>query len=354
MVIYISILLLFFVLYYVSKSSDIKNADAILGGIMMFFLTLVAGLRSGVGMDYKAYMNMFSEINSLSGTTSSVEPGFILLNKLIYLSGGSYQLFFMITAAISYVFFYKFIQYFSIHIFFSLLVFICIGQLYLNSFNAVRQFLAMSIFAYSTRFIVEKKLWKYLICIIGATLFGHVSAILLAAIYFMNRKMNLPFKVVFLGLVLFASKFLIILIENSRYAIYLKIESFTKETSIVTYLYVLLSLFILIREKYILNDYKYKNIIVNMNFYYLIFCMLMITFSNTPIIELVNRYSYYFISFYIILIPALICEIRNQSNKFIIQSFSTVVLIFLFVRSSILLGYQYNLLPFEFNFALFR
>ncbi|RHJ85293.1 EpsG family protein [Parabacteroides sp. AM08-6] len=354
MPVYLLILVLFFALFILTKLSNIKNADVILGGMMMLILALIAGFRSDVGMDYQAYKELFSEINTEVGAESSVEPGFVLINRIIYGLGGNYQMLFMIIAVISYALFYKFISYFSTNIFFSLLVFICIGQLYLNSFNAVRQFLAMSVFAYATLFIAEKKFWKYAECIILAALFGHASAILLIPLYFANREISIKSKLILLTLIVFASKYLIVLIENSKYAVYLKLEVFTKETSMVTFLYLLLSLFILFRQKYILNNNRYKNILVNMNYCYLILCVLLIVFSNTPLIELINRYSYYFILFYSILIPALLTEISNRSNRLIYQSIVVTLLVFLFVRSSIILGQEYNLTPFKFNFFLFE
>lgn len=60
---------------------------------------------------------------------------------------------------------------------------------FINSFNGMRQYVAIAIVAYSLQFVFDRKFTKFLICIVFASAF-HTSAILAIVLYFLWKKDN--------------------------------------------------------------------------------------------------------------------------------------------------------------------
>lgn len=59
------------------------------------------------------------------------------------------------------------------------------------SLNCVRQAVALTIVLYSYQYIVQKSIWKYIICIVLASLF-HKSALMCIPLYYINRYNHVP------------------------------------------------------------------------------------------------------------------------------------------------------------------
>ncbi len=154
--------------------------------IMGLVLTLVVGLRYGIGYDYFTYGKIFDEIKALSFaklfTGTTYEIGFALLCKMISLFTSSYLAFYLIFALCTIgplmVFLYRY-QYGWLMLF----AYATMG-LYYGSMNMMRQYLAATIVLWSLEFIQKKKFVPYLLIILLAASM-HKSALIMIPVFFL-------------------------------------------------------------------------------------------------------------------------------------------------------------------------
>lgn len=81
--------------------------------------------------------------------------------------------------------------------------------------------------------------------------------------------------------------------------------------------------------------------------------ILYFVFVNTPIVMVIGRVNYYFVWFYAVLFVKIIYDMRPGINRALTELILYVFLVALFVRTTILLGKSYNIMPYNFNFELF-
>lgn len=100
----------------------------------------------------------------------------ILINKLGFSEASFFLIIALITSSLYVSFFYRFKL-------IPLVVLIFITSVYYShQANLVRQMIAVTVFLYSTKYIVNQEFWKYVFCVIFASLF-HSSALLLLLFY---------------------------------------------------------------------------------------------------------------------------------------------------------------------------
>lgn len=140
--------------------------------ICLFALTLLAGLRGNtIGFDTHIYNNIFLWIEE--GANYPIEPGWYYLNKLVGLLGGNFNFFLWVVSFLTlFPLGVAFVRcspnpLFSLFLYYSLYA-------YLNSYNGMRQFLAISFVIVGYTYLPNIK--KFIICILVATSF-HFSAI---------------------------------------------------------------------------------------------------------------------------------------------------------------------------------
>ncbi len=193
--------------------------------IPMIPLTVIAGIRYGVGQDYfYTYVPIFEK--TLAGNIGEAwgEIGYIYLNKFVTLFTSDYSGIFILTSIIFIFFVFMSIYKESDNVPFSIMLLVLMGY-YFCFMNGIRQMLAASILMYSITFIRKRNLNKFIICIVLATLI-HSSALLFIPLYFLyNRKID--YKIIILstfalfitsGLI---SEFLLKIIGTTKYAWYL-------------------------------------------------------------------------------------------------------------------------------------
>ena len=150
-------------------------------------LILVSGLRYGVGADYFVYYGALERYPTqiIDLIKDLDEPGFPLLVSILRLFTNDGAVFVFITAmfTIGSVLLITY-KYTNTYIFASML-FIFTG-IWHGSFNGVRQYFAAAIICLAHRFILEKKILKYMICVFIAFLI-HSSAIIMVIPYFILR-----------------------------------------------------------------------------------------------------------------------------------------------------------------------
>lgn len=151
---------------------------------------LVSGFRYGVGTDYFNYINIFNTHKTMSiedyySDNGLVEIGYFAIEYISYLLGGGTRLLFIITSALTLVFFYLGLKRLDIK-YIGTVYFLYLTMIFPMTMNAVRQGVAISIMFFAMTFIMKKKPVAYLALTIIAGMF-HISALLLLPFYFIGR-----------------------------------------------------------------------------------------------------------------------------------------------------------------------
>ena len=167
--------------------------------IPVLILIIFAGIRYGIGTDYKQYQILYENTINSNGYVidfSSNEYGFIFLMKFFNILHIDYNTFLIIVEAITLIIFTYSIKKMSIEFTISILAFICLG-LYGNTFNIIRQMLAAAIISIGIPYIQEKKLKKFIIIVLIASLF-HISSLIMIPLYYLFTR---QYKKAFLAII---------------------------------------------------------------------------------------------------------------------------------------------------------
>jgi len=149
-----------------------------------------------IGNDYYSYMKWFDNIWNIEISISN-DFLFNILMLFINKFTGNYLVFIFITSFLWVYSIYKFSIDNSKNYIFTILLFLTFGIFELG-FSAIRQAMAISVFLLSFNYIKQKKLFKYIVGIVIASLF-HSSAIILLFIYpFINMKLSITKKTMLL------------------------------------------------------------------------------------------------------------------------------------------------------------
>lgn len=155
-------------------------------------LTLIAGLRAeSVGLDTHTYIDYFNHLDGAINMAEAirklswVEPGYVLLNYVVYRVSENAQILLFLCAAI--------INILSVDFIFENSQSPCWGIFFLFSFPFfydsmcfIRTSLASAIFLFSLRYVKRKQFVRYVIAIfIGATF--HIMSLLCLPLYFVNK-----------------------------------------------------------------------------------------------------------------------------------------------------------------------
>jgi hypothetical protein len=153
------------------------------------------GLRYNTGYDYTNYIRYFENTEFSKDmfkvylvNSGHAEPGYILLNALVKLfTNNYYVLQFSVTLFVCMVVYRYVIKYSEYPIVsFSLFIIFNFSSILMGQ---IRQSIAMAILLISIKYIFEKKLFRFILIIIAASMF-HISAIIFLPIYFFNCKYN--------------------------------------------------------------------------------------------------------------------------------------------------------------------
>lgn len=312
MIIYFIIGILSGTLLFLAEKSEkkiTKNLFIVLSFVPFFG---VLAFRYGIGYDYlHIYTKIFMSV--LQGNPANWEAGIIVICKLIsYFSSDPFY-FFFITSLITSIFVYKGILKNSAKPWLSLVLFIIAG-LYMDAMNAVRQYIAVSIFAYSFYFIEKKDFKRYLVLIICASLF-HTSALMLIPVYYfcnlnLTPRRKLLCFILILALMPFINTIFINVISHTKYAFY--ISSVYGEAN-PTYSELMISSILFLASTIIYKrakDKEHYNVYYNLTF--LFFIIAILSFK----ILLAYRVIMYFKVVLIYMIPLILRNIYKMKNRF--------------------------------------
>lgn len=162
-------------------------------GVLVFMMAFRA---IGVAADDQAYVTIFDNVKALGPIkyflTSSIEPGFLLLNYIVSVFTDNYFVLSFVVTVIAMWFFYKALEYEADNINLFLGVFLFGSTMYLYFFGITRLFIAAAIIAYGYRYIFTKKTGKYILCVLIASMFHYSAFFMIFFIYFTTEKESKP------------------------------------------------------------------------------------------------------------------------------------------------------------------
>ena len=208
--------------YIFSKNSTANVRFDVLVG-MFLPLLMLGGLRGDtVGGDLEYYIPYFDEACKASNwkelmDVSGHEPGYIILTKIIGFFSSNHHFFLFFTILISLIGPFFFIYKFSINPTWSVLLYYLMG-FYTNTFNNVRQSIAMSIVFCSYYFLFNKRYKIFIFLVLLATSFHYSAAVMLLALLvvrmgFSLKKVVLTFSSGTLAYVVLGSSILMTIVQ---------------------------------------------------------------------------------------------------------------------------------------------
>ena len=295
-----------------------RAVNAVSIAAIFFILSGLAALRLEVGNDYGTYVVTCHEIFQRGYVVT--EPGYNLVVRILYTLSGKedYLLMFAVFGAAIVAIFLKILKDQSDSFALAFFVFMTMG-LYYRSFNTVRYYFALAIAVYCLRYLIDingENLFKFFVLIFLAATF-HKSVLICIPMFFLAR---IPWKK--WGLILLVAAGLIVgFLHDQIMAIALKLYPsynntvYIEETHTITEnaapilgcVFVLVICIICYKEG--IKDRTDNRMYYNMNI------MAIVLYLSCYWMPLVTRFAYYLTTAQILLLPNLICSIRDEHKK---------------------------------------
>ena len=323
------IILSLIVLLIASIAEKTKQKEfAILLAIVLIF---VSGFRGyTVGRDTRNYVVIFANINQ--GGYYAKEAGFLFLCKVILNIWNNYTFAFLLFSILIYGLIVFRLWELKDKISFSCATFSFYSFYFFESMNVMRQFCAVALVFWATRYLQKKKYIPFMVVVLCATIFFHSSALLsflyLGMEFFswkdLDRKQRRLLTTLFVGGILFSGVIISFLGGFTE-----KYQHFFRsaEANIGFRVFALLGIFMvslfLYSKKGKENVYdSYSNygqndlyMIRNARIYYLVSCALT---SIGYFYELMGRIGYYFIMYQFVYFGMIVRE-KNQIARWIMK-----------------------------------
>ena len=290
--------------------------------VAFFLVFAFLALRYDYGNDYQAYLQDFGEIQNIQSFSANevgeFEPGWRAISYMF--SGFGFFALIIFLAAVNCVIYYYFVQKYAAKEFYwiAVLLYIFSPGLMLTQLTAMRQTVAIIIFLFSLRYIVNKKPIKYILCVALAAS-CHASGWLMLPfilIGYINFKMttNWVIAISLFYLVLFVwGDVLLPPIFNVAFQLMSKYENFAKLSAAAQLgsgIGLMLSLFIFISLLIASKGETGQNSIV--------YKMALFSFIFTPIamvMPMVGRIGMYFLPFTMVAYPLMLKKANSIAFK---------------------------------------
>ena len=189
---------------YFSRKMNKRTAMFFLG-ISILVVSLVAGLRYGVGTDYFEYVKWFNVYAAVPIKLKDGNISFNILIKTIKLFTNNPQWLFFISAIIINSRIMRYIKENTELYDIGFFLFITL-YFYYSSLNIMRQWIAIAIFVSGLKYIFDQKLFKYILMISFATTFHPASLLMLPLYFIVNTRINIKkmMIIVFVSLLILA------------------------------------------------------------------------------------------------------------------------------------------------------
>lgn len=327
----------FFITFFTFLESASKKYKY--GMLLSFILLFIfISIRYDFGNDYEGYLYNFNRINSLGDIKGSqfinLETGWIFLTRTFKDLGFQYLVAFLslLYCIIIYFFIRNVLE--KKYLFLGLLCFLLNSGIFLINLSAMRQTLALILFLFSIKFIIERKIILYVLIIYLASLF-HGSAIILLPLYFiryfkLNKTLNIIYFVVYLSFFFISDKFVdiikvIILFIKPAYAIYTEDENNVK-TVIGSGSGVIFSSINFILLLYFSSREKFENKYLEISIKLIVIFFILMPFALS--IGMIGRVNFYFSFFTIFMIPYIYVKIKHLYLKKLFLFLNLLLLIY--------------------------
>ncbi|MBP3775222.1 MAG: EpsG family protein [Bacteroidaceae bacterium] len=178
MIYYITFLILLCFGFY-NVYSDNKKVNENLFLFSLLLMILLTGLRWETGTDWRNYYRFFEQC--LEDRKTTFEIGYVTLNKLIRSFTDQYTVLLIVHAAITYGIIGRSIYRLGR---FPLLSLALLFALMIGYMGMNRQYISLALNLFSVPFILERKLWPFLLCTAASCLFHSTGLIFLVAYFF--------------------------------------------------------------------------------------------------------------------------------------------------------------------------
>ncbi|MGL4570197.1 MAG: EpsG family protein [Clostridium sp.] len=316
-----------YIAQYIPKKHNLFKILFLL--VSFFILFIFSAKRYGIGTDYKLYHDMYYEIANIGNLKQAiisfnyVEPGWVIFNYIVKNIFDNVNYIFSISSFVTIGLVYLFLYKVKDKVNMGLGVFLFITLYYNQSYNLIRQFLAMSICLFGYKYIERRNLKKFIITIIIACCF-HFSAIIFLPIYLLVDKLD---KIKFIRFYLFATLFLGMIFYNKILYFVIKITGLTKYSVYytngvnVSFADIVLKFTIVFFIVINLKKLKKEDVFIyKLSTVYFIGVILSFTSFFAPFI---GRISYYFEMSLILIIPRII-KLYSKEEKPIIYYCITI------------------------------
>jgi hypothetical protein len=313
-------------LAFLPNNNDKNNRNLFLSFLAIF---IFLALRYDFGNDYMNYFDYFEYVQKLSikgllhfreyENLELKEVGFTWLNKL-------FPSFYLMVAVLSLFSCYVYFNAIKLYgtprlIWFSVFIFLFDPYLMLVQSSAIRQTVAICLFIYSIKYLIDRKFLKYCLLILLASLF-HKSALFLLPVYLLitpvqwGKWILIAIVGLYLALALFGYVYLSDIVTTVGYFSHRYQESYMTdivgnqlESGFGFLFWTLVFLFIV----WFHNKTETHNILVSK--------LSIIGFVISPLgiyINMFNRFGMYFNPFIILLLPYSVSLLKSRELKIII------------------------------------
>lgn len=335
---YVIVILSLFYLALVENRTSSAHKKERLAKIAAFILIFFFGLRGFVQSDFQNYYPWFESLPTLwnnrdffGAFTENYEPGFVLFSVLCKSIFPNYFIWIFICTLIDILLLKKIFNEYSVNVCLSFAIYFAIGAVIME-FNLMRNIKAILILILALKYIRERQMWKYILCVLTAMLF-HITAIIFIPLYFVLGK-RWP-KPVLIGIFIACMAVLFLRISFLSTLLPLVAQLLGGEYVIMTELYLasgmldtsygisfglierVITLFLVIfyygkwADK-TGNRYIFPNMVV---IYFMCFTLL------TEMSMLLERFAYFFALSYCILYPNLFKEVHIHSRRTLLAFF---------------------------------
>lgn len=321
-------------------SSNKKRLKYIFISIATLQLILLLSLRhSTIGIDVPGYVSFFKRSILSSTIDHRFELGYKALNNIIGILTNNEQIFLTIVAILSIAPVGRFIYKYSKMPFLSFTIYIAFNY-YAFTFSGLRQAISFAIIFISYDYIKDRKLMKFLICVVCASLF-HKSALIFLPAYFIYRiKIN---KIVIGSLI--ALDLVIFIFRKSIFTFF--INNFYQSFSIVessSYTWMAFCALIVL-----MGSFVYKSMINisddNSGLYmFLLIGISLMIFASVG--NNVMRIADYYYMFVIIFIPEALTAVKDKKLALVVGYLVIIGLIIIYLW--FLKGSPYGIVPYRF------
>ena len=327
------IVIFILLLLSIGRIGKIKNETVLL--FVMLYLWLIATIRSlDIGNDTKSYYDLFNSIANganIQVWSTRYEIGYLLLNKLISRMTNNFWLFLSIVNAVIYFAYYLFFKNYSVNPIMSAFMFFTFGT-WGQTVNIIRLQLAIAMAIYA--FICKDKK-KYILMIVLLLLaFGfHRISLVFLMYLFVPQTITKKFNIVAIvatavGISILPTLMNIIAVYMPYFSTYLSSNTYVfGEAKLATIINIVMRLlllgicwyFYLSQETVNSSLTEIENHTISYQFNMVFVSTLLMVLSLR--FNLLDRCSFYYLTFAYLLIPNVLSRIENNGNRSILRGF---------------------------------